>query len=324
MYWDYTKLLSYNKLFNFVIGNRGSGKTYGTKKLVVKDFLKNGNQFVYIRRYDTEIKALKRFFEQMENAFPNIEFNDVKGLRINGEECGYCLPLSRASKFKSISFEKVRTIIFDEFIVESGRQSYLPKEVWKFLDFYETISRMRDVRVIFLGNRVSDYNPYFTFFNIDLGNHEEFIIKEDIAVEIIRNLEYQEKKLGTRFGQLIKGTTYYEYAVENKSAEDSDYFIEKRPRGCKCIMSLMVEDIFYGVWQDNKTGMIYISNDFDKNQITIATDFESHNESSIFKRSEYMKQTNAYLYRAFDVGTVRFENQICKGAFIKFYKNRYM
>ena len=51
MYYDFSKLVSYNALLSFVIGERGVGKTFGAKKFVINDFLKNGNQFVYLRRY---------------------------------------------------------------------------------------------------------------------------------------------------------------------------------------------------------------------------------------------------------------------------------
>ena len=55
MWWDLKNTLSYNALFNFVVGSRGCGKTYGFKKWAAEDFIKNGNQFIYIRRYKTEM-----------------------------------------------------------------------------------------------------------------------------------------------------------------------------------------------------------------------------------------------------------------------------
>ena len=59
LYYDYRKLLSYNALISFVIGERGVGKTYGAIKFAISDFLKNGHQFVYVRRYATELETLK-------------------------------------------------------------------------------------------------------------------------------------------------------------------------------------------------------------------------------------------------------------------------
>ena len=60
MYWDINKSLSYNALFNFIVGNRGAGKTYGSKKYVINRFLKYGEQFVYIRRFKDELKKIKK------------------------------------------------------------------------------------------------------------------------------------------------------------------------------------------------------------------------------------------------------------------------
>ena len=78
MYYDYNKVLSYNAMFNFIIGERGVGKTFGAKKFCINRFLKYGEQFVYIRRYKTEIKEsagdVNKFFGQMADFFPDINF----------------------------------------------------------------------------------------------------------------------------------------------------------------------------------------------------------------------------------------------------------
>ena len=43
MYYNYNDLFSYNAMFNFVIGERGVGKTYGILKKCVKDFINTMN-----------------------------------------------------------------------------------------------------------------------------------------------------------------------------------------------------------------------------------------------------------------------------------------
>ena len=68
MFYDFNKLLSYNALLNFVIGERGVGKSFGAKKFVISDYLKSGNEFVYIRRYKTELdNAYEGLFDQLQN-----------------------------------------------------------------------------------------------------------------------------------------------------------------------------------------------------------------------------------------------------------------
>lgn len=55
MYYDINNTLSYNALFNIVLGGRGIGKSYQWKIKAVRDFLKKGKQFGYIRRYKDEL-----------------------------------------------------------------------------------------------------------------------------------------------------------------------------------------------------------------------------------------------------------------------------
>ena len=42
MYWDISKSLSYNCLFNFIVGARGVGKSYGAKDFAIRNFIKKG------------------------------------------------------------------------------------------------------------------------------------------------------------------------------------------------------------------------------------------------------------------------------------------
>ena len=70
MYYDYDKISSYNATFNMIITNRGFGKTYGAKKRAINKFLKKGEQFIYVRRYKSELKKVKdKFFEKIKKEF---------------------------------------------------------------------------------------------------------------------------------------------------------------------------------------------------------------------------------------------------------------
>lgn len=70
------KILPYNAFLNILIAERGVGKTYSASKFVSKDFIKNKNEFVYIRRYKTELKkAVPKFFKPLSD---NNEFPDYK------------------------------------------------------------------------------------------------------------------------------------------------------------------------------------------------------------------------------------------------------
>ena len=230
-YYSITDIMGYNALFNYIIGERGVGKTFSAKEYVINKFIKKGEQFVYVRRYNTELEEAvgtstkQKFFEQIITAgkFKEHKLTNTKDtFKIDGKICGYAIALSTSMILKSTSFDKVTTIIFDEFIIDKGCYHYLPNEVEAFLELYETIARLRNVKVLFLGNAISSSNPYFLYFDLSLPyNSTHKIFKNgEILVNYIKNENYRAVKKASRFGKLIAGTKYSEYAIERaKSSE---------------------------------------------------------------------------------------------------------
>lgn len=58
----------------------GCGKSFGAKNYVINQFIKKGSQFLYLRRYDNELKELfektkgqKDFFDDIKDKFPEVE-----------------------------------------------------------------------------------------------------------------------------------------------------------------------------------------------------------------------------------------------------------
>ena len=93
-WYNYDKINSYNAMLNIIMTNRGFGKSYGSKKMAIKNFLKKGEQFVYVRRYKTEItKQFKQFFDDIKQEFPEHDFK-INGNRayIDDKICGYAIP----------------------------------------------------------------------------------------------------------------------------------------------------------------------------------------------------------------------------------------
>ena len=247
MYWTPHDILSHNCLFHFSIGNRGAGKTYGSKKWAIKDFLKTGAQFVYLRRYKTEFDGFQNFFADIANEFPEHEF-EVKGklLYIDKKLAGYGIPLSVGLTKKSISYHLVNKIIYDEFIIDKGHIRYLRNEVPTFLEMYETIARMRDVRVMFLANAVSVVNPYFLYWNMKPKTTKRFTKIGHMIIEYMQNKEFIEAKYKTRFGQIIKGTNYGNYAIENEFLKDNMTFVEKKTGNARFGFSVVYNAHTYG------------------------------------------------------------------------------
>lgn len=264
MYWDINRCLSYNCLFNFIVGARGVGKTYGAKRYVIKKYLKNKEQFVYVRRYKDELKKMKRFFDDIEREFPDVEFKvSPPNFIINDEVAGTYMPLSTAKIEKSTPFPRVKTIIFDEFILDRGTHHYLPDEVTNFLELYSTVARDRDVRVLFLSNALTQTNPYFLYFDVHLPYGKNIYSKNDILIEMVVDEEYKQHMEQTRFGKLIAGTEYGNYNMGNEFLRDDTTFIEKKPDTVVYSFTMKYKDTYYGVWVDRMTGFLYVSYDVD-------------------------------------------------------------
>lgn len=312
IYWDISRSLSYNTLFNFVVGSRGTGKTYGFKMYAIRKFLEDGSQFVYLRRRASELKGIKNYFNDIKDEFPDNELM-VKGdtFLIDGEIAGWSIPLSTSYKLKSTAYPKVDKICYDEFIApgSGGHKGSLKDEVVLFLELYETIARMRDnVRVWFLSNATTITNPYFRYFGMYVPVNSDFKrFKDDILLEVFINDAFVEAKESTRFGKLIKDTEYGEYSIRNEFFRDNNTFVAKMPSKCVQDFVIMWRGVKYGVFRHPNTSMMYFSNKFnptDSRLLSFTT--EDHQENT------FLMQSNGFHVRVirklFEHNMVRFES----------------
>ena len=324
MYYSYSRILSYNAFLNFLIGERGVGKTYGAVKFVTKEFIKKGHQFVYLRRYKSDLKkSTPTFFNSLisNNEFPEHELT-TKGnsFYIDGNLAGYAITLSTAQDLKSANFDKVKYVLFDEFIIDEGvKKYYLSNEVEVFLNLIETVARTRDIRVFLLGNAGNLVtNPYFLYFNMSLPTQSDIRTFKNglILLQYMKNEEYRKMKKETKLGQLVAGTNYEKYAIENQDTKLNDNFIEKKKGSAKFNFGIVYRGVMFGVWFDYTEGKIFVSNDYYKNSFNIfALTNSDHNENTML-----MKSINKYnCWKTFmdnyNLGNVRFESQEIKAVF---------
>lgn len=308
MYWNINKPLSYNCLFNFIVGSRGVGKSYGAKEWAIKDYLKKGNQFVYVRRYKEELKKINKFFDDIKEKFPEHEFKVASpNFIIDGEIAGTAIALSTSKIEKSTPFPKVTKIIFDEFILDKGYHHYLPDEVTNFLELYSTIARSRDVVVMFLSNALSITNPYFIYFNLSIPYGNEIKAKDDILIQLIKDEEFSNTMKETRFGKIISGTNYSNYAIENKFLRDNNNFVEKKSSRSCYYFTLIYKSEQIGIWQDKQQGLMYVSNDVDKNcKLIYSATMDDHSPNTYLLKGKSSAIVNRFI-QFFKMGLVRFE-----------------
>lgn len=268
MWFTPNQLLTYNCLYNFIIGDRGGGKSFNTLDYCIKRYLKTGEEFIYLRRQQTELdETLPTLFDwlKIEGYYPDHSLY-AKGGRLycNDKVMGYAVALSTSMKKKSVSYAKVKWIIFEEFMVDGVTSRYLghgEQEVDIFNNFYETVDRGYDrVRVFFIGNAFSSVNIYFTRYQIRLTEPYKLYNKfKNILICIWRDDLYREKRSRTKFYQMNEGTEFNQHAFESKFVLDKTHFILTKTPNAEFNFALQYLGRTYGVWCDWDKGRYYVS-----------------------------------------------------------------
>lgn len=324
IYYNPSTILSYNRLLNFIVGERGYGKTFAFKKWAIDDFLKRKNQFIWLRRYKTEIKVVKsELFTDIQSFYPDHLF-EIKGnvIYIDKNKAGYILPLSSAQSYKSTPFPKVNKIIFDEFIVNKSCIHYLHNEVEQFLDFFSTVARLRDnVRAFFLANAVSVNNPYFDYFNIYPVEDKRFIKNESICIEQANGTEYRKEAKKTKFGKLISNSRYGNYAIENKYLLDNDEFVADKPPQSFYKLTLCYNNKYYGVYYSYSHKCLYINERKNLNGgNAIAITKDDMKENTMLYKTSRLKEYIYFIKEMFSQSKIIYESIRVKSAFYDIMK----
>lgn len=324
MYYDINRTLSHNCLFNLVNGGRGIGKTYAWKKKAIRDFLKNGKQFGYIRRYQSELDLVREslFNDIMANdEFPGhtIVYED-KTWKIDDEEAGYPFALTATKNYKASSYPSLTNLLFDEYIVEPGRSSYLKNEPLKLFDLYETIARSREGVILFMfANTISMNNPYTLAWDLYLPKGKNIYKRPDIPMlfELVQTSEeFKEMKENTAFGKISRALGYADYSVDNNYYLDKESVVIKKGKNTRFLFNFIWKFKKYGVWFDNDSGYVIVSNDYDPySTLTFTLDKESINGTAAYikqyeKHPYFRKMREAFYLNSLGYESEKIQNEI--------------
>lgn len=274
-YYDITNLLSTNAHYMMLLGERANGKSYQVKKTVLEAAYSKHKWFVYLRRYQADIrtKAVSAYFEDMPiSDITNGEYSGVmafngeiyftyrdedgdikKGLRIGR----YC-DLNDLERYKSWAFPDFDYIVYEEFITDS---IYLNDEPTLLQQFVSTVARHRKITVFLIGNTLSRVCPYFHEFCLEnvlkmkIGTievyHHHFTDQEgddstiDIAVEYCANANFENKMFfGHTAKQIVSGEweTHDMPKLPRRQFEyENVYEILVEYQSFKFVLSLLVE-----------------------------------------------------------------------------------
>lgn len=307
-------MLSRNAMLNFLYGGRGTGKSFYFK---VWCLLAAKGETVWVRRYENEIHdAYQKFIDDLSaegyiTEDMDITF-DANTIYLNDDPRIHFVALSVSMKKKSVPYPNVNQIVFDEFIETRVNHKYLPNEPELLLEFISTVNRYRpnrpEVRTFLIGNKVSWYNDYTAYYGIEPFEGKYKIFKNGlICVENYENHEFEDKMKKTRFGQLVAGTKYAAYAIENQALRDSSDFLKKRPKSSWIRVNVRVGPNKYGIWTDGD--MLFFSDDHDESHPCFAAREDLHEGERALKSNDlpivWLKEFNAN-------GKLCFDNGLCK------------
>lgn len=249
MYYSSLKLTSYNAIFNFVIGARNIGKTWAFKIRALKRFIKNGTTTKWIRRFTKECqKTINNFYSAKMLNLIKVPIEKIKyqGLKIfydiskdSKVKKWICfleiIPLNAQQQYKSLEDTTTDTIVFDEFTTTQTKlNQYKGNEVVDFLDLFSTVSREKQVKVFFLGNKETYTNPYFNFLGIKVPSIDfegiKTFKKGTIAYQQINDYLYRYNSYENKVGDLLHNTSYENYLYNGKPKTALNIEIKKLPK----------------------------------------------------------------------------------------------
>lgn len=181
-YYSLNKIDKKQATYNVIFGERSNGKTFALLKRSIENFVKNGSQSAYVRRWQEDItgRRASRLYSGLNESgeiekitkgeFTGVHYYAGKFYLCNYDEKGkpiysdadiicFCFALSSGEHDKSTSYPNITTIIFDEFLTN---RLYLSDEFVLFMNVVSTIVRKREnVKIYMLGNTVNKFCPYF-------------------------------------------------------------------------------------------------------------------------------------------------------------------
>lgn len=336
----------YNLPFNFVISERELGKsTTIILDKVYKPFREHGFTTLVIRRNVNDItQEYIESFKNVINKFydDNVEFqyslsslkNGLVLIKVDGKPFLLFIGLSKKiASIKSLMFPNLKTILFDEFIVNTRfGEKYLRDEATKFMEVYNTFRREgENLKCYFLGNPYSLYNPYFIFFNVDSHLIKRGVILSDKKTYVLECAEMSQELRDyiLSVNPLYQfDNAYTRYAFEGVNINDENIIIQPtKPSNYALKFVFKANDKFLGVWRNNdfSADMVFYINEISLNTISNKRDIYCFDFDELVDRTILISLDDRYkfekLKKSMRERKIAFSNLECYYIFEEIYFN---
>lgn len=321
-YLNIRGILSYKCTFNFIVGGRATGKTYGALSTVLEDNIK----FMLMRRTQAQADLInKPDFSPFKPVCDDkhIEITTASVSKYNAkfmlddETIGYTCALSTIANMRGFDASDVKLLIYDEFIPERHERP-IKSEGAAFLNAYETMNRNRELKgkrpltVLCLANAFDIANPIF----LELGlvgiaekmkqNDRELYIDRDKSILILLpdSSKIMKEKNNTALYRLTEGSEFKAMALNNDFIYNPTENIKSLPlREFNPVVT--VGEIT--IYKHKSKRLYYVSEHRTGNPPTFTTD-----EIGL---KRYIKNYGMRFYRLYMQNCFKFENMLTKSLF---------
>lgn len=325
-YVDIEKILSYEIPFNFIVGGRGTGKTYGALKTAYI----NDVRFMLMRRTQAQCDLINKpefnpYKAVCEDISADISVKSISKYNAAIYESfedqedkilGYTCALSTISNMRGFDASDVKLLIYDEFIPERHERA-IKNEGSAFLNAYETINRNRELKkqkplqVLCLANAFNIANALFLELCL-VGvcekmqqKQQDLYINKDrgVLVAMLGSSKISKKKSDTALYKLSSGS-YSEMALANDFVyNDASDIKSKSLKEYKLLCT--VGEI--SIYKHKSMRKYYISE-----HRTGTADIYKSDEVGLMR---YRKNHGLNLYSAYMRGNIQFESMLTKSLF---------
>lgn len=324
-YVDIKRILSYNMPFNFIVGGRGTGKTYGALKHVYE----NNIRFMLMRRTQAQCDLInKPEFNPFKALASDLNLNiavktisKYNSMLIEESEedfkiLGYTCALSTIANMRGFDASDVQVLLYDEFIPERHERQ-IKNEGSAFLNAYETINRNRELQgkkplqVLCLANAFNMANAIFLELGLVgitermIAKGNDFYLNKDkgILIVLLNESSISEQKRNTALYK-VAGGSYTEMALSNDFAYNDDSGIASQNLKEYALLCTVGEISIYKHKSDRS---YYIS----EHRTGSADEFNS-DEVGLMK---YRKKYGLRLFSAHMKNRIKFESMLTKSLF---------
>lgn len=334
-YLDVDKIMSLNYPFIFVLGGRGTGKTYGVCKWLLEH---PETKFMFMRRIQQEADTIGNpEFSPFQPVLsdhpelPPITLDSIPGVKnikgvyhavLNengvlipeGDSIGYVGALNTISSIRGFSGESITTIVYDEFIPERGARA-IKAEGDSFLNAYETLNRNRElqgrppIKMVSLTNANKMSSPIFVALGITeqidnmirKGKECSFLEDRGIALIKLRNSPISDRKRNTALYRAAASEDFRRMAIENDFDTSTYLYIHPEPLE-EYKLAAQYEDIF--IYRHKSLGKYYVCR-----HCSGKPKRKYVREAFSQKR---LRKEMAMLYDAWLKGNISFQDYYCK------------